>query len=129
MFGMWIKKWSRIRGIARHKVCMVLPISLLFKQNLPPFRAESAGPYRTLSLFLSRGVSALHVHDQNRPLMLWASTIWTKKLPEEICVLSYILYCYTYQLITYSCPPYGTHSNFVHDTVNYLMSVTYDNVG
>ena len=27
----------------RHKVCMVLPISLLFEQNLPPFRAESAG--------------------------------------------------------------------------------------
>ena len=40
-----VKKWSRIRGIARHKVCMVLPISLLFEQNLPPFRAESAGPY------------------------------------------------------------------------------------
>ena len=35
MFGMWIKKWSRIRGIARHKVSMVLPISLLFKQNPP----------------------------------------------------------------------------------------------
>ena len=30
-----IKKWSRNRGIARHKVCMVLPISLLFEQNLP----------------------------------------------------------------------------------------------
>ena len=29
-----------------HKVCMVLPISLLFEQNLPPFRAASAGPYR-----------------------------------------------------------------------------------
>ena len=27
---MWIKKWSRIRGIARHKVCMALPFSLLF---------------------------------------------------------------------------------------------------
>ena len=38
------KKWSIIRGIARHKVCMVLPnISLLFEQNLPPFRAEPAG--------------------------------------------------------------------------------------
>ena len=32
--GLWLKKWSRILGIARHKVCMVLPISLL--------RAESA---------------------------------------------------------------------------------------
>ena len=38
------RNWSRIRGIARHKVHMVLPISLLFEQNLPPFRAESAGP-------------------------------------------------------------------------------------
>ena len=45
MFGMWIKKWSRIRGIARHKVCMVLPISLLFEQNLPPFQAISANSY------------------------------------------------------------------------------------
>ena len=32
--------WERA---TRHKVCMVLPISLLFEQNLPPFRAESAG--------------------------------------------------------------------------------------
>ena len=48
MFG----KWSRIRGIARHfKVCMVLPISLLFEQNLPPFRAESAGPYGPVPFF------------------------------------------------------------------------------
>ena len=45
MFGMWIKKWSRIRGIARHKICMVLPFSLLFEQNLPPFRALSANAY------------------------------------------------------------------------------------
>ena len=37
---MWIKKWSRIRGIARHKVCMVLPISLLFEQNPPVPTAE-----------------------------------------------------------------------------------------
>ena len=29
------KKWSRIRGIARHKVCMVPSISLLFEQNPP----------------------------------------------------------------------------------------------
>ena len=42
MFGMWIKKWSRIREIARHTVCMVLPNSLLLEQNLPPFRALSA---------------------------------------------------------------------------------------
>ena len=48
MFGMWIKKWSRIRGIARHKVSMVLPISLLFEQNLPPFRALSANAYGAL---------------------------------------------------------------------------------
>ena len=32
---MWMKKWSRIRGIARHNVCMVLPISLLF-EHYPP---------------------------------------------------------------------------------------------
>ena len=40
MLGMWIKKWSRIRGIVRHKVSMVLPISLLFEQNLPVPIAE-----------------------------------------------------------------------------------------
>ena len=49
MFGMWIKKWSKIRGIARHKVCMVLPISLLFEQNLPTFRALSTRAYHLFS--------------------------------------------------------------------------------
>ena len=39
------KKWTRIPGIARHKVCMAFPISPLFEQNPPPFPAESAGPY------------------------------------------------------------------------------------
>ena len=47
------KKWSRIRGNARHKVCMVLPISLLFEQNPPPFRAESAGPYKEVHVQVS----------------------------------------------------------------------------
>ena len=50
MFGMWIKKWSRIRGIARHTVCMVLPISLLFEQNLPV-------PRFTCTLWISTGKS------------------------------------------------------------------------
>ena len=38
------KKWSRIRGIFRHKVCMVLPISLLFEQNLPLFEQNPPVP-------------------------------------------------------------------------------------
>ena len=37
MFGMWIKKWSRIQGSACHKVCIILPISMLFERNLPIF--------------------------------------------------------------------------------------------
>ena len=49
MFGLWKKKWSRIRGIARPKDCVVLLISPLFKQNLPPFRALSAHPYVRVS--------------------------------------------------------------------------------
>ena len=59
MFGMWIKKWSRIRGIVRHTVCMVLPIALLFEQNLPPFRALSAdvgGSSCGLNLWFYQGV-------------------------------------------------------------------------
>ena len=42
---MWIKKWSRIRGTARNKVCVVLPISLLFEQNLPVPNQECNGGY------------------------------------------------------------------------------------
>eukprot|EP00117_Sycon_ciliatum_P004963 scpid98884/ scgid9107/ len=37
--------WSRIQGSACDKVCMVLPISLLFGQKLPIFLASSAKGY------------------------------------------------------------------------------------
>ena len=62
------KKCSRIREIVRHKVCMILPILLLFEQNLPPFRAESAGPYfrayystQYRTHYRTHGISSLQV--------------------------------------------------------------------
>ena len=64
---MWIKKWSRIRGIARHKVCTVLPISLLLEQNLPLVRALSAPPTPGRGCVVARSKSTLFLIDQIRP--------------------------------------------------------------